>query len=81
LAAYRSQVHAQTPAGTTAWRSTLVTFVTNHAKVIVACDFLTVVTATFKCLYVFVIIELGTRKLLRIHVTDHSTASWTQQQL
>ena len=28
------------------------TFVANHAKVIVACDFLTVVTATFKCLYV-----------------------------
>ncbi len=39
------------------------TFVANHAKVIVACDFLTVVTATFKCLYVLVIIELGTRKL------------------
>jgi transposase InsO family protein len=57
------------------------TFVTNHAKVIVACDFLTVVTATFKCLYVFVIIEIGTRKLLHIHVTDHPTASWTQQQL
>jgi putative transposase len=57
------------------------TFVANHAKVIVACDFLTVVTATFKCLYVFVIIELGTRKLLHIHVTDHPRAAWTQQQL
>jgi transposase InsO family protein len=57
------------------------TFVANHAKVIVACDFLTVVTATFKCLYVLVIIELGTRKLLHIHVTDHPTAAWTQQQL
>ncbi len=57
------------------------TFVANHAKAIVACDFLTVVTATFKCLYVFVIIELGTRKLLHIHVTDHPTAAWTQQQL
>ncbi len=57
------------------------TFVANHAKMIVACDFLTVVTATFKCLYVLVIIELGTRKLLHIHVTDHPTAAWTQQQL
>ncbi len=57
------------------------TFVANHAKPIVACDFLTVVTATFKCLYVFVIIEIGTRKLLHIHVTDHPTAAWTQQQL
>ena len=57
------------------------TFVANHAKAIVACDFLTVVTATFKSLYVFVIIEHGTRKLLHIHVTDHPTAAWTQQQL
>lgn len=46
-----------------------------------ACDFLTVLTATFKCLYVLVIIELGTRKLLHIHVTDHPTTAWTHQQL
>ncbi len=57
------------------------TFVHNHAKAIVACDFLTVVTATFKMLYVLVIIELGTRKLLHINVTDHPTADWTRQQL
>ena len=49
------------------------TFVANHAKAIVACDFLTVVTATFKYLYVFVIIEIETRKLLPTHVTDHPT--------
>lgn len=48
---------------------------------IVACDFLTVVTANFKCLYVFVAIELGTRKLIHINVTDHPTAAWTLQQL
>jgi hypothetical protein len=53
----------------------------NHAKGIVACDFLTVVTATFKCLYGLVIIELGTQKLVHIHLTDHPTATWTQQQL
>jgi len=57
------------------------TFVANHAKAIVACDFPTVVTVTFKCLYVFVIIEIETRKLLHTNVTDHSTAAWTQQQL
>ena len=56
-------------------------FVANHAKAIIACDFLTVVTATFKSLYVFVIIEIGTRKLLHTHVTDHPTAAWTLQQL
>ena len=58
-----------------------LTFIHNHANAIVACDFLTVVTASFKCLYVFVIIELGTRKLLHIHVTDHPTANWARQQL
>ena len=57
------------------------TFVANHPKGIVVCDFLTVVTATFKCLYVLGIIELGTRKLLHLHVTDHPTAARTQQQL
>jgi hypothetical protein len=36
-----------------------LTFVHNHAKVIVACDFFVVVTATFRALYVFVIMELG----------------------
>ena len=32
-----------------------LTFVRNHAKAIVACDFCAVVTATFKTLYVFVV--------------------------
>ena len=58
-----------------------LTFIRNHAKGVVACDFLTVVTATFKCLYVFVVVELGTRKLLHMNVTDHPTAVWTLQQL
>ncbi len=65
------------PGGDQRWS----TFVANHAKAIVECDFLTVVTVTFKCLYVFVVIELGARKLLHIHVTDHPTATWTKQQL
>ena len=57
------------------------TFVANHATAIVACDFLTVVTATFRSLYVFVIIEIETRELLHTNVTDHPTAAWTLQQL
>src|SRR5215472_5914819 len=39
-----------------------LTFVWNHANVIVACDFFTVVTATFRTLYVFVILEIATRR-------------------
>ncbi|MFH0341691.1 MAG: hypothetical protein ACHBNF_06070 [Chromatiales bacterium] len=55
------------PRGDQRW----LTFVHNHANAIVACDFLTVVTATVKCLYVFVVIELGRRTLIHINVTEH----------
>jgi putative transposase len=57
-----------------------LTFVHNHAKVIVACDFFVVVTATFRTLYVFVILKLGTRRILHQNVIAHPTAEWTLQQ-
>ena len=44
------------------------TFVRNHASGIVACDFFTSVTATFQVLYVFVAIEIGTRRILHVNV-------------
>jgi putative transposase len=58
-----------------------LTFVRNHAKAIVACDFCTVVTATFRLLYVFVVMEHATRRILYLNVTAHPTALWTLQQL
>ena len=57
-----------------------LTFVRNHARAIVACDFFVVVTARFRILYVFVIMELGRRKVLHYNVTAHPTAEWTLQQ-
>jgi transposase InsO family protein len=59
------------------WR----TFVRNHAQAIVACDFCVVVTATFRLLYVFMVMEHATRRMLHANVTVHPTASWTIQQL
>ena len=59
------------------WR----TFVRNHAMGIIACDFCVVVTATFRLLYVFVIMEHATRRILHTNVTTHPTAHWTLQQL
>jgi transposase InsO family protein len=56
------------------------TFIRNHANAIVACDFFTSVTATFQVLYVFVAIEIGSRRLLHVNVMDHPTAEWTLQQ-
>lgn len=65
------------------WRSDQrwSTFVRNHADTTVACDFFVVVTATFKILYGFVVIEHATRKILHCNVTAHPTAEWTLQQL
>ena len=57
-----------------------LTFVRNHAQAIVACDFFVVLTASFRILYVFVVMELGTRKILHHNVTAHPTAEWTLQQ-
>lgn len=56
------------------------TFVRNHAEALVACDFCVVVPATFRVLYVFVALEVGSRRLLHVNVTSHPTAAWTLQQ-
>jgi transposase InsO family protein len=58
------------------WR----TFVSNHAQGMVACDFLVAVTARFRVLLVFVVMEVGSRRILHYNVTTHPTADWTLQQ-
>ena len=57
-----------------------LTFLHNHAKAILACDFFVVVTATFRVLYIFVIMDLHTRRVLHHNVTAHPNAEWTLQQ-
>jgi putative transposase len=59
------------------WRS----FVRNHAQAIVACDFLVAVTARFQLLYILVVMEICSRRILHFNVTAHPTSSWTTQQL
>jgi len=56
------------------------TFVSNHAESIVACDFMVAVTARFQLLYVLLILELGSRRILQCNVTAHPTSEWTLQQ-
>ena len=57
------------------------TFLKNHARSILACDFFVAVTVTFRLLYVFVVIEHGRRRLAHVGVTEHPTADWTLQRL
>lgn len=74
---YMSKQRPGQPRGDQRWS----TFLKNHANAIVACDFCVAVTATLRLLYVFVVIEHGSRRLACVNVTAHPSAAWTLQQL
>jgi putative transposase len=57
------------------------TFLRNHAPDIWACDFLPVTDALFRPLHAFVVIALGSRRVVHVGVTRHPTDTWVAQQL
>jgi putative transposase len=59
------------------WR----TFLTNQVSQLASIDFFTVPTATFRVLFVFVVLSHDRRRIVHVHVTAHPTAAWTAQQL
>ena len=59
------------------WR----TFLDNHGKEIIALDFFTVPTATFRTLFVLIILSHDRRRILHVNITVHPTAAWTARQL
>jgi len=59
------------------WR----TFLGNHGNEIIALDFFTVPTATFRILFVLIILSHDRRRILHVNVTAHPTAAWTARQL
>ena len=59
------------------WR----TFLINHSKDIASIDFFTLPTATFRVLYVFLVLDNAKRRVLHFNVTQHPTAAWTGQQV
>ena len=59
------------------WR----TFLKNHATAIASTDFFTVPTATFRVLYVFIVLSHERRRVVHFNVTDSPTAAWAGRQL
>jgi len=57
------------------------TFIRNHMTEIVAIDFFTVPTATFRTIYVFLILSLDRRCIIHFNVTSNPTVDWTSLQL
>ena len=55
------------------------TFMRNHAQMLLACDFCVAVTMTFRVLYIFVLMDMGSRRLVHFNVTAYPTSAWTLQ--
>jgi transposase InsO family protein len=73
----RYMVKRRPPSDSQAWRS----FLKNQAKAMWTCDFFVQHTVGFRVLYVFVIMELASRKVIHFNVTEHPTLEWTKQQV
>jgi transposase InsO family protein len=57
------------------------TFLKNHTAAIASSDFFTVPTATFRVLYVYLVLSHERRRVVHFNVTDSPTAQWTGRQL
>ena len=68
--------HLRKPPSQT-WR----TFLTNHVGTLASVDFFTVPTATFRVLYVLIVLAHHRRRVLHLNLTEHPTAAWTSQQI
>ena len=55
------------------------TFLKNQSKAIWSCNFFVQHTVGFRVLYVFVIMELASRKVVHFNVTEHPTLEWVKQ--
>jgi putative transposase len=59
------------------WR----TFLENHVASLVSTDFFVVPTATFKVLFVLVVLAQERRRVVHFNVTSNPTAEWTARQI
>jgi len=72
---YMPRPRAKPPSQT--WR----TFLRNHVHCAVGIDFFVVPSATFRLLYVFVVLDHARRRIVHVNVTEHPCARWTAQQV
>jgi putative transposase len=64
-------------AGSQTW----ATFLKNQAGVVWACDFTVINDWLFRAWYIFVVMELKTRRIVHMGVTKYPIDAWTAQQL
>src|SRR5258708_16816402 len=73
---YMHQVHPPRASGQT-WS----TFLHNQADALWACDFIQITDVFFRSLFAFVIVELGSRRVVHVCVTRQPTDAGVAQQL
>ena len=57
------------------------TFLANHVQDLASIDFFTVPTATFRVLYVFLVLSHDRRRVVHFNVTANPTSEWTARQI
>jgi putative transposase len=60
---------------------TWATFLANHASEIWACDFVQTYDLFFRVVFVYIIVELGARKVVHYGVTRSPSDVWVAQQV
>jgi putative transposase len=73
----RYMVRRREPKGGQTWK----TFVKNHASQVFAIDFLTQYTAVFTVVYVLVVMEIASRRIVLINATTSPGLEWVKQQI
>lgn len=58
-----------------------LTFMHNHGRNIWACDFLQTYDVFFRAIFIFVIIEIGSRRVVHLGITRHPSDLWASRQI
>jgi hypothetical protein len=57
----------------------LRSFIRNHARQVFACDFLVQNTALLSAVYIFVVMEVESRRIVHINVTTCRSLAWVEK--